>query len=359
VFSFVGPLGTPARVLHDSISSGAYKTVGLGFRAVGVGGDAMLARRRFEEGRPVSSAPRGAKALAALAGLRGDVLAEQESALVEPMTIREDGEPVDLPGDPSSRMVVFTHGLMGTEHWWCLGGRQCYGEQLREDIGATPVHLRYNTGRHISENGLELADLLESLVDRWPVELEEIALVGHSMGGLVSRSACCIGAERGDRWIELVRQTVTLGTPHMGAPLEQLVHRGSAYLDKLPETRPVANFLRRRSSGIRDLRRGSLVDEDWRDQDRDALRARAVREVPLLPDVTHCFVSATVTHSPTHPLGKLVGDWLVLQPSASGIGRTRRIPFEEEYGFHLGGAGHIALLNHPRVYEQLRGWLSS
>jgi hypothetical protein len=157
----------------------------------------------------------------------------------------------------------------------------------------------------------------------------------------------------------LVRQTVTLGTPHMGAPLEQLVHRGSAYLDKLPETRPVANFLRRRSSGIRDLRRGSLVDEDWRDQDRDALRARAVKEVPLLADVTHCFVSATVTHSPTHPLGRLVGDWLVLQPSASGRGRTRRIPFEEEYGFHLGGAGHIALLNHPRVYDRLRGWLAA
>ena len=352
-------MASPARVVHDTISSGAYKTVGLGFRAVGVGGDAMLARRRFEEGRPVSSDPRGAKALAALAGLRGDVLAEDGSDLVEPMTIREDEQAVDLPSDPLPRMVVFTHGLMGTEHWWCLGGRESYGSLLREDLGVTPVYVRYNTGRHISENGLSLAGLLEDLVDRWPVELEEIALVGHSMGGLVARSACHLGAERGDSWIDLVRQTVTLGTPHMGAPLEQRVHRGSAYLHKLPETRPLANFLRRRSSGIRDLRRGSLVDEDWRDQDRDELRARAVHEVPLLPDVTHCFVSATVTRSPSHPLGRLVGDWLVLQPSASGIGRTRRIPFEEEYGFHLGGAGHIALLNHPRVYGQLREWLSA
>ncbi len=90
------------------------------------------------------------------------------------------------------------------------------------------------------------------------------------------------------------------------------MHRGSAMLHSLPETRPVANFLRRRSSGIRDLRRGSLVDEDWRDQDRDALRARACAEVPLLPDATHCFVSATVTRDPMHPLGRLVGDWLVL-----------------------------------------------
>ena len=59
VFSFVGPVGAPARVMHNAISSGAYKTVGLGFRAVGVGGDAMLARRRFDHGRPVSLHPRG------------------------------------------------------------------------------------------------------------------------------------------------------------------------------------------------------------------------------------------------------------------------------------------------------------
>ncbi len=79
-------------------------------------------------------------------------------------------------------------------------------------------------------------------MDRWPVELEEIALVGHSMGGLVARSACHLGAVRGDRWTRLVRQTVTLGSPHMGAPLEQLVHRGSAHLHKLPETRPAGQL---------------------------------------------------------------------------------------------------------------------
>ena len=336
VFSFVGPMGTPARVMHDAVSSGAYKAVGLGFRAVGVGGDAMLARRRFEDGRPVSSHPAGSAALAALTGLRGDVLEEQGSPLAQPMAVRENGRPVDLPSDPSSRMVVFTHGLMETEHAWGLGGRPTYGDRLKRDLGVTPVQVRFNSGLHISENGRCLADLLEDLVDRWPVELEEIALVGHSMGGLVARSACHQGAERGDRWIGLVRQTVTLGSPHMGAPLEQLVHRGSALLHSLPETRPVANFLRRRSSGIRDLRRGSLVDEDWRDQERDALRTRACAEVPLLPDVTHCFVSATITRDPQHPLGRLIGDWLVLQPSASGRGRTRRIPFEEDYGMHMG-----------------------
>jgi hypothetical protein len=144
----------------------------------------------------------------------------------------------------------------------------------------------------------------------------------------------------------------------MGAPLEQAVHVLSAGLAALPETRPFANFLRRRSGGIRDLRQGSLVDDDWRGRDPDALRAAACAEVPLLEGATHCFVSATVTRRDRHPVGRMLGDTLVLKPSATGRSRTRRIPFEEEFGMHLGGAHHFALLKHPAVYEKLRAWLA-
>ncbi len=185
---------------------------------------------------------------------------------------------------------------------------------------------------------------MEELVDAWPVDVDQIALVGHSMGGLVARSACCHGSEADAGWARLVTHSVSLGSPHMGAPLEQAVHVLSAGLAALPETRPFANFLRRRSGGIRDLRQGSLVDEDWRDRDPDALRGAACAEVPLLEGATHCFVSATITRTDSHPLGRVIGDTLVLVPSASGRSRTRRIPFEEEYGMHLGGASHVALL---------------
>jgi hypothetical protein len=146
---------------------------------------------------------------------------------------------------------------------------------------------------------------------------------------------------------------ITLGTPHTGAPLEQAVHALSAALHLAPETRPFARFLRRRSAGIRDLRRGSLADEDWRDHDPDALRAKARTEVPLLQGATHCFVSATITRSEKHPVGRLLGDLLVLAPSAAG----RRVGFSAEYGLALGRTHHIALLNHPAVAEQLRAWL--
>ena len=144
----------------------------------------------------------------------------------------------------------------------------------------------------------------------------------------------------------------------MGAPMAQGVHYLAHGLSALPETRPFGDFFKRRSAGIRDLRHGSLVDDDWREKDPDALRAEAVGEVPLLPGATHHFVSATISRDPRHPLGRLIGDVLVLTPSASGRSRTRQLGFRDEDGRHLGGTNHIALLNHPAVYEQLRQWLS-
>ena len=367
-FGASGPGAIPARAVHDALSARAYRAVGGGFRLVGAIADAALGRRRVEDGRALSSTPRGALLVGALTGLIGDRLELEGSDLHEPMAARIGGRSVEpdaaalaaaYPG-ATPGLVVFVHGLMESEFAWRAGGRpETYASRLREDVGLTPVELRYNTGRHVSENGLELADLLERLVAEWPVEVERIALVGHSMGGLVARSACHQAAERGDDWVGRVRHVVSLGSPHAGAPLAQGVHWASAALHALPETRPLAGFLRRRSAGIRDLRQGSLVDADWRECDPDALRAEACQEVPLLDGATHCFVAATITGDPRHPVGRLIGDWLVLESSASGRGRTRRIPFEAEHGLVVGGTHHIALLNHPAVYERLLEWLAA
>jgi pimeloyl-ACP methyl ester carboxylesterase len=282
------------------------------------------------------------------------------------MAVRVDGLPVApdrralAQAFPAAtpRLTIFVHGLMGEEHGWLIGGREPYGARLQREHGITPVYVRYNSGRHISENGRSLAELLERVVAEWPVAVEEVALVGHSMGGLVSRSAAHIAALEEMAWVQHVRKVISLGSPHMGAPLEQAVHYAAFGLSRLPETRMISTFLRRRSSGIRDLRQGSLVDADWRDKDPEVLRAAACEEVPLLEGATHCFVSATVTRSARHPLGRMIGDTLVLVPSASGESRTRKLGFEAEFGLHIGATHHIALLNHPAVYEKLQAWLA-
>jgi pimeloyl-ACP methyl ester carboxylesterase len=363
-FRASGPGALPARLMHDAIASRVYSGLAGATRLIGAAADTALGRRLVNDGRALSSTPRGALVVGAVTGLVGDELERQGSDLAEPMSVRVDGRAVQVADfaaavdQPTDRLVVFAHGLMESEFSWRLGGAEPYGARLRRELGFTPVELRYNTGRHISENGRSLADLLEQLVGAWPVEVERIVLVGHSMGGLVSRSACHQAALRGDAWAGKVRHVISLGTPHMGAPLAQGVHWASAALHALPETRPLASFLRRRSSGIRDLRQGSLVDADWLDRDPDALRAVACEEVPLLEGATHCFVAATVTANPRHPVARLIGDFLVLEASASGRARDRRIPFEAEHGMVVGGAHHIALLNHPAVYEQLRDWLT-
>ena len=336
VFRALGPVAAPVRVVHGAIARGSYEAVSGGLWLT-----ARAAGSAVQTDTPLSETPKGAMALAALNGLIGDRLEAQGSELAIPMEVRSCGE-------PKPDIAVFLHGLGETEYAW---GSPSYGERLE---GWTPVFIRYNTGRHVSENGASLASLLDDLVTDWPCEVERIALIGHSMGGLVARSAC----HHGGAWTRHVKVTVSLGTPHMGAPLEQAVHVMSAALNAVPETRPFARFLRRRSAGIRDLRRGSLVDEDWLDQDPDALRAKALTEVPLLVGATHCFVAATVTRSAGHPIGRLVGDTLVLAPSASGRSRRRRIGFDEEFGLALGGTHHLALLNHPKVYEQLKAWLA-
>jgi pimeloyl-ACP methyl ester carboxylesterase len=364
VFGAVGPSGRPIQLAHDAIAGAAYASVRNAATLAGHAADEVLRRRDAGDGRAISSIPRGALALAVLSGLHGDALERERSALQQPMAVRVRGRAVAPEHDAlraafpqaTGRLVVFIHGLMETEHAWRLGGRESYGERLARDLGSTPIEVRYNSGRHISRNGRSLADLLERLTGAWPVEPEQIALVGHSMGGLVARSACHQAAQDGAAWVGRVRQVVSLGTPHLGAPIAQGVHYAAAALHAIPETRPFGRFLRRRSAGIRDLRQGSLVDRDWVGRDPDALRAAACEEVPLLPGACHCFVSATVTREAHHPVGRLIGDALVLQGSASGRGR---IPFRPEDGLHVGGANHLALLNHPAVYPQLRSWLGA
>lgn len=358
----VGPVAAPVELVHDAITDGVYRAV----RETAVAAGKLAERTVDLPGAEVPSRTVfGAGFLGALQGLIGDDLEESRPILAGPMTLRVDGDPVppeeigNYVAQPSPQVVVFLHGLVETEHAWRFGGRTSYAEGIEQDLGYSTLQVRYNSGLHISENARQLSELLERLVEHWPVEVEQLSLVGHSMGGLIARGACFDACESKRAWVGLVRHLVCLGSPHLGAPLEQFVHYASAALVRMPETRPLGRLLRRRSAGIRDLRQGSLVDEDWRGVDTDALSRRAIREVPLLDGAAHYFVTACVTRSPRHPLGRIIGDGLVLTPSAAGRNRARRIGFDDSNGLHVPAANHFTLLNHHAVYEGLRRWLST
>jgi pimeloyl-ACP methyl ester carboxylesterase len=368
VFDAIGPASKPVQVIHDTTAAITYRLVDDAIRGSLRGAGALAAQAwSNEDDESVQARPGVAGAVAAVNGIYGDQLADRGNGFALSMQIRRHGQPVALAVEPietafpeaTGRIVVFVHGWCMTERsWWRrprTGETQYpYGAGLRADLGFTPVYLRYNTGFHISENGRNLADLLNQLCELWPVPVDEIALVGHSMGGLVARSACHYGLQHKQTWTGAVRHVVCLGSPHLGADLEKGVNIASWALAKLPETRGLAYFLNKRSSGVKDLRFGALLDEDWRECDPDEFLQDRCHEVPFLPGAVYHFVA---TSAAPRAVGLLFGDSLVRPKSASGRGRSRNVPFEASHGLTLTGLHHFDLLNHPAIYQKLLDWL--
>lgn len=324
-------------------------------------------------------AVRHEEALAVVNGAFGDVLADQGSPLAIPMTLRSDTQVLAVDRRElchavpaaTSRIALLVHGLMSTESVWGFPGdpHTTYGSLLARDHDVTPVWVRYNTGRHISTNGWELASLVHQLVAAWPVPVKDITLIGHSMGGLVIRSACHYASATKPwsgfglfrrSWTTKVRRVVLIGVPNTGAPLEVLANLTSAVLWALPipATRLVGLGLDARSAGIKDLRFGAITDEDWLEQDPDARERPLPHRVEPLRRAAYLVMAGSLTTDPDHPLGRAIGDVLVTPSSASGTvdptthaelfpGCTVRV---------FPKVNHVALVNRPEVYQAIHEW---
>ena len=332
--------GYPGQAVTSTVCGG----LGLGLRAASTGLSRLAetgAGPRLEDG------PRGRFVSSAVNGLIGDRLAAERPRLAIPMAVRSAGcdVPLDAEGlaaafpSATDRVVVFVHGLCENESYWGRWRERTgttYGELLASE-GWTPVFLRANTGLGLRENGVALSALLQRLVEHWPGPVRRIALVGHSMGGLILRAAGAVahGAER--PWADLVSDVVTLGTPHLGAPIARGIGHGSRGLGQLPETATFGRILDLRSLGVHDLVAGS--------------------DVSPLPRARYRLVAATVTASRRHLVGHLVGDLLVRVPSAYGRDRRGRRLFADADVLHVGRTDHFGMLNHPEVHRALRTWL--
>jgi pimeloyl-ACP methyl ester carboxylesterase len=241
---------------------------------------------------------------------------------------------------------------------WLRHGHD-HGAALAVDAGFTPVYLHYNSGLHISTNGHAFADQLEALLRAWPVRVDELAILGHSMGGLVARSACHYAASSGQAWLRRLRTIVFLGTPHHGAPLERGGSWIDAALDASPYTTAFARLGKIRSAGITDLRHGSMLDEDWDDQDRFARSRRKPRALPLPANVACCTIAASLARKSGALAERLLGDGLV--PLASALGKhedaSRQLAFPKDRQWIGHGMNHLDLLDRKEVYAQIRRWL--
>lgn len=330
-----------------SISRLVYAAVRGGARVAGRGIDAALCSLApmIPEGAPTA---RQEAMRAAINGIYGDHLAATGNPLAVPMRMRRGGRPLTLTReklaaaipDAGSRVLVLVHGLCTNDLQWRRNGHD-HGTALARDLGYTPVYLHYNSGRHVAENGAELAGQLERLAAEWPVPLDELTIIGHSMGGLVARNA--VRAARDERlaWPKRLRRLVFLGTPHHGALLEQLGSWIEAALHASRYSAPFARLGAARSAGITDLRHGSEV---------------------ALPAGVDCFaVAATLGPRARRVRDQLVGDGLV--PLDSALGRhsdgVKTLAFPPDRQWIARNTRHLDLMGRAQVYAQLRKWLAA
>lgn len=382
VFRSLGPLSWGVRPLHDAIAGVSYRSVRLGLRRV-TGGLGAVADHHPALRRATPLSTRGGlRVRAAASGIVGDRVAREHPELDVGLAVfTEDGHelavpdaPARPPGDATEHVVVLVHGLCEDERSWQRPSRCHRAARRAEDPdgarvvthgrrlaahGWTPLYVRYNTGLPIRDNGRDLARLLTEVQAAWPVAPQRIALVGHSMGGLVLRCATQAGVERGHRWPELVGDIVYLGTPHLGAPLARGVDVASRWLARLPETEGLSGLLEERSAGVRDLTHASLgeVDEGRHAAQAPATALReAAGEPPPLPGVRHHLVTATITRDPDHPVGRALGDLMVRPDSGRGRSRGQDLGLGDDV-LVRGGTDHFDLLSDPVVGEQLERWL--
>ena len=306
--------------------------------------------------------------VAVLNGVVGDYLLATDNPLQVRMQFRREGKALKLtpaalagsiPG-VSGKIVVLAHGLCMSDLQWQRRGHN-HGEALAAEAGFTPVYLHYNSGLHISTNGHEFSEKLEQLIRAWPVPVEQLVIIGYSMGGLLARSACEDARRTGKSWIRHLRDLVFIGTPHDGSPLERTGNRLDALLGASPYTVALSRLGKVRSAGITDLRHANLDDADWHDHDRFKSR-RVRREAVPLPEGVRCYaIAGSVARRPNGLSERLAGDGLVPLFSALGSHRSpkRNLGLPESRRWIAYKTNHLDLLASADAYARISAWLSS
>ncbi len=307
-------------------------------------------------------------ALAILNGTIGDYLARTGNGLATEMTFVHMGAVDNAPiaatregfatayPDAKSKIVILVHGLMCTETAFDLAGGGDYGSLLAKDLGVTPLYVRYNSGLPIADNGAYFSGLLDDLVANWPTTIDDILLIGYSMGGLVVRSACHVGSLKKSKWLKLVKRAIYVGTPHRGAPLERGGRVVSKILTAIPDpyTRLIAEIADLRSEGLQDLGDAELRHEDRARRKKTFALTDKAHPVPLLKSMRHYLVAGTLSNEPW--LQHLFGDSIVPLASATNELITKDAILPPDHVKIVAGTSHVDLARSLEVYAHVRAF---
>lgn len=357
---------TPIQDLITTITGITYKNIKWSTQIIGGGLEKALEKLTPVLGS-LKATTEGEALRSVLNGLIGDYLEQKSNPLQLNMQFRHQGR--QLPLDRQSlteiypnitgKILVMIHGSCMNDTQWTRKEHN-HGTLLAAALDKTPVYLLYNSGRHISANGKEFSEQLEALVQQWPVPVEELVIIAHSMGGLVTRSAVHYGQQQKKSWVQQLRKIVFLGTPHHGAPLERIGNYFDTMLESIAYAKPFARLGKVRSAGITDLRYGNLLDEDWQGFDRFEIQGDQRQHVPLPKRIT-CYNIAAVIKKTTDPLSPSTqGDTMVDLKSALGQHENpeKQLLFKQKNTWIAAGVSHLDLLNDTKVYDKLKAWLA-
>ena len=299
----------------------------------------------------------------------------------------------DFPARGPIDVAVLVHGLFVDEQNWTLGPDPL-ASRLFPDFGWAPILVRFNTGRHISLNGEALADKLVELHQSWGSALGRVQLLGHSMGGLVARSALAALESRGADVLNHVERLFLLATPNQGADLERIGNAVEVSLGRIQmipgvarrlfggddepkdlvsailgrahgvatlPVRSIRSLVGLRSDGIRDVRYGYMQAREWEMDAAWNHRALVSHRRPLPPPLgvkAYAIAGSLWPTVGTKP-SRWRNDGLVSVSSAAGFGGD----FDDLRAVDQGRFAEIPMLLHQllptseRVRLRITEWL--
>lgn len=278
---------------------------------------------------------------AALNGVSGDKLARWDSPLAIPMSLRDaQGAELDWEAwrqSSSVGHVFILHGLCCSEIEWQNPEGAAFARELQAR-GYAVGWLRYNTGKAIHANGEELDAWLE---DFFADSDKPLLMIGHSMGGLLIRSACYWAEKEGHRWTRNLSHIALLGTPNLGAPLERLGNQANSILGLTPYTKPLMRLGNIRSRGIKDLRHGWITPD---------------HSMPALPQHPETLMLACAINDSHRD--NMVGDgWVPVSSALAMKDNTELLSGPKVQREFINDLSHIPIMSDARVYQLLRQWL--
>jgi pimeloyl-ACP methyl ester carboxylesterase len=357
---------TPIQNLITNIAGITYKNIKRSTRLIGNGTDKALGQLTSVLGETKATDEREA-IRSVLNGVIGDYLEKNDNPLKIDMQFRHQANAIPLDRKNlekayppiNGRILLMVHGSCMNDIQWTRKEHN-HGIALAKEFNQTPIYLNYNSGRHISTNGQVLNKLLEELTQHWPVPVEELIILAHSMGGLVSRSAIYYSQQQQQSWTQYLKKIIFLGTPHHGAPLEQAGNFVDVVLENIPYAKPFARLGKIRSAGVTDLRYGNLVDEDWQDNDRFKMQGDQRNNISL-PEQVECYsIAGIVGKASTSTSSQLLGDNMVSVKSALGQHKkaSKNLNFKQKNTWIVEKCNHTELLSNLKVYDKIKSWVA-